>query len=165
MRIERTKQFWIGLLSLTLAVPGCVSIRHESEFGPNDFAPLQSHMTCDVCGPVEPQLAGCSDPCEGADLESPMGVELPRLQPMVPLRNAAAGVKNGVNRICSSMFGIKERLHARCNEWQTKRKEKNNPPPWPKFHPVPAKPVFETQTGELGNSPEIFGNFGPAAED
>ena len=165
MRNERTKHFWIGLLSLTLAAPGCVSIRHKKEFGPNDFSPLQSHLNCGHCGPIEPQLQGCEDPCEVMDLHHPMDMAIPGLQPWVPVRNAASGMKNGASRICSSMLGLKDRMHARCSDWQSKRKEKDNPPPWPKFHPVPAKPVFEAQTGEMANAPEIFGAFGPASEE
>jgi hypothetical protein len=62
------------------------------------------------------------------------------------------------------MLGVKDKLQTHCSDWHSKRKEKNNPPPWPKFHPVPAKPVFEAQSGEMANAPEIFGTFGPAAE-
>lgn len=165
MRNERTKQFWIGLLSMTLAAPGCVSIRHENEFGPNDFAPLQSHLNCGFSGSSEPQLQGCCDPCEVTDLHQSMDMANPGVRPWIPLRNAASGIKNGATQICSSMLGFKDKMHARCNDWNSKRKEKNNPPPWPKFHPVPAKPVFEAQTGEMANAPEIFGAFGTAAEE
>jgi hypothetical protein len=94
-----------------------------------------------------------------------MDMANPGVRPWIPLRNAASGIKNGATQICSSMLGFKDKMHARCNDWNSKRKEKNNPPPWPKFHPVPAKPVFEAQTGEMANAPEIFGAFGTAAEE
>lgn len=169
MRNERTKQLLIGVLSGMLAVPGCVSIRHESELGTNDFAPLQNYWGCDPCETMGSQTQCCDVACEVTDLNHPTEMPIRGLQPLVPLGNAvsgvAVGVKNGVGRIGGGIVGLKGKVQKHCVDWQSKRKQKSNPPPWPKFHPVPAKPAFEAAAGDMSTTPETFGSFGPTSEE
>jgi len=44
--------------------------------------------------------------------------------------------------------------------WVNEKKAEANAPPWPHFHPVPTKPVFEPDQTEEGMSPEVYGRFG-----
>jgi hypothetical protein len=165
MRKERKKQLLIGLLGCLLAAPGCVSIQHESEFGPNDFAPLQSHLNCVHCIPQGSQTVGCNSSYSETDLHHPTDMPVHGMQPLLSLRYAATGIKNGAGRVGSSVVGFKDKVHAHCSDWHSKRKQKSNPPPWPKFHPLPAKPAFEAATGDIANTPGTFGSFGPAANE
>ena len=168
MRNERTKQLFIGALSCLLAASGCVSIRHESELGPNDFVPMQSCWGRESCEILGSQTQCCDIGCEMTDLDHPTEMPIHGMQPLVPLRNAASGavvaLKNGVGRIGSGIVRLKGNVQTHCGDWQSKHKQKNNPPPWPKFHPVPAKPAFEAATGDMATTPGTFGSFGPASE-
>ncbi|MCU0711274.1 MAG: hypothetical protein MUC43_04385 [Pirellula sp.] len=165
MRSERSKKLLIGVSSLMLAVPGCVSIRHENELALIGAGSHQTHLPRNQCSSVAVSVQECGDPCRRPDSQAVRGIGLSGIEPTKPIRIVASGVKNGANRVCSSLIGFKERVHFQCNDWWSRQKEKNNPPPWPKFHPVPAKPAFESQTGDIADSPEIFGAFGPAKEE
>jgi len=44
--------------------------------------------------------------------------------------------------------------------WVSEKKAEANAPPWPRFHPVPTKPVFEPEQAEEDMSPEVYGRFG-----
>jgi hypothetical protein len=47
-----------------------------------------------------------------------------------------------------------------CSDWIARKKEEANPPPWPRFHPIPTKPVFEPEEQSPNDAPEAFGTFG-----
>ncbi len=49
---------------------------------------------------------------------------------------------------------------AAMHAWIQRKKEDANQPPWPRFHPIPAKPVFEPSEETLPMDPEIYGRFG-----
>lgn len=44
--------------------------------------------------------------------------------------------------------------------WVNEKKAAANAPPWPRFHPVPTKPVFEPEQATEAMSPEVYGRFG-----
>ena len=44
--------------------------------------------------------------------------------------------------------------------WIRAKKEEASAPPWPRFHPVPTKPVFESEEHESSMTPEVYGQFG-----
>lgn len=174
MRNEGTKQLLIGVLGCFLAAPGCVSIRHESELGTREFVPLQSCCEAEPCQTLGSQTQCCEIGCEvsdlnhSSDLNHPTEMPVHGIQPLVPLKNAASaaviGLRNGGARIGDSVVRLKGKVHTHCVDWQAKHKQKSNPPPWPKFHPVPAKPVFEAAAGDMATAPGTFGAFGPATE-
>jgi hypothetical protein len=176
MRNERTKQLLIGVLSCMLATPGCVSVRHACELGSNEFVPLQNYVGGAPRETLGFQAQRCDIGCEVTDLKHPTEMPIHGVQPLVPLRNAALGIvtglKDGAGQVGSSLVGLKGKVQGHwvkvqghCGDWQSKRKQKSNPPPWPKFHPVPAKPVFEAASGDMSTTPGTFGSFGTIAEE
>ncbi|MCE3015616.1 MAG: hypothetical protein ACK56W_06515 [Pirellula sp.] len=51
----------------------------------------------------------------------------------------------------------------KCEEWKAwweMKKRDANPPPWPKFHPVPARPAFSRSEMSLWNMPDAYGTIG-----
>ena len=44
--------------------------------------------------------------------------------------------------------------------WIHAKKEEAITPPWPRFHPVPTRPVFEPDDKGSSTTPEIYGRFG-----
>ncbi|HUP78838.1 MAG TPA: hypothetical protein VM260_09800, partial [Pirellula sp.] len=44
--------------------------------------------------------------------------------------------------------------------WIRSKQEEASAPPWPRFHPVPTKPVFESEENESSTTPEVYGQFG-----
>jgi hypothetical protein len=46
--------------------------------------------------------------------------------------------------------------------WVDKKKREANPPPWPRFHPIPTQPAFESQQEPNTTVPENYGCFGPS---
>ena len=68
-------------------------------------------------------------------------------------------------RYCSSMWisnqwGRCEAAKASLYCWIHAKKEAVITPPWPRFHPVPTKPVFEPDEKKPSMTPEIYGRFG-----
>ena len=53
------------------------------------------------------------------------------------------------------------RMKAKMSDWIRRKKEEANPPPWPRFHPVPTRPVFEPTDETEPMDPEMYGQFGP----
>jgi hypothetical protein len=54
-------------------------------------------------------------------------------------------------------------LAAKCEEWKAwceMKKREANPPPWPKFHPVPARPAFSRSEMSPWNTPDAYGTIG-----
>jgi hypothetical protein len=49
---------------------------------------------------------------------------------------------------------------ANMNDWLVRKKEEANPAPWPRFHPVPTKPVFEPDDKSPSIEPDLYGRFG-----
>lgn len=49
---------------------------------------------------------------------------------------------------------------AAVHGWIHRKKEDAKQPPWPRFHPLPAKPVFEPNEETFPGDPEIYGRFG-----
>jgi hypothetical protein len=174
MRVVRSKLLLAGILGLMLCGSGCVSICHEREFdaamGPRLLgAPLLARQS----GAREPQPIvippSCARPHPGVARvtredcgESHCECVVPCHPPAEPLLDAMSGLRSGLGHLYYRTLGAKQELQSKCIDWRNRRKEKFNPPPWPKFHPVPAKPVFESDSTEPLTAPDIFGTFGPA---
>lgn len=165
MRKKHSKSEIIGILSLMLFGSGCVSIRHENALPFDHAIAARPQISTSSDHGMGVRCQECADPCEVPGPQYPVEISMPWMKPSRPLRYVASGVKTGANKVCSSVSGWKERVCTQYNDWWSQQKQKNNPPPWPKFHPVPAKPVFEGQSGGGAESPEIFGAFGPAKDE
>ncbi|XZE18731.1 hypothetical protein SH449x_004033 [Pirellulaceae bacterium SH449] len=173
MRAVRSKQLLAGVLGLMLCGSGCVSICHErdfdSAFGTPSGVPLLARDFS--TREPEPKARPLRHPQPHPGVarvihedcgESHCDCAMPSHPPAEPLLDAVSGLRSGAGHLYYRALGAKHDLHSKCTDWRNRRKEKSNPPPWPKFHPVPAKPVFESDTTESLTAPDIFGAFGPS---
>ena len=162
MRKERSKRILLCILGSIASLPGCISLHQASSLN-----------CCETLHTVEPHFHGVRDAIAVRSHRLPHRVSVadcavPECDyPFEdsPLRGAAASLRHGVSQAMFRVHGWKAGLHSQCSEWWADRKEKRNPPPWPKFHPLPTKPAFEPQAGEGQGSPGIFGAFGAAESD
>lgn len=174
MRAVRSKLLLAGILGLMLCGSGCVSICHERDFDaalrpPLPGAPLLARKS--IARDHQPTVLPRSNAHPHAGVarvtredcgESDCDCAMPCHPPAEPLLDAVSGLRIGAGHFYYRALGAKQDLHSKCTDWRNRRKEKSNPPPWPKFHPVPAKPVFESDSTEPLTAPDIFGTFGPA---
>ncbi len=123
---------------------GCVSLRNTSPAG-------------------SPKIANCStleqnsiDPAEccalydrGEVVRQWVGKLHPRTLVPTPFSVWAHNCKERCGAVGTSIGG-----------WIHAKKEEANAPPWPRFHPIPTKPVFEPEGAESSTSPEVYGWFG-----
>lgn len=173
MRAVRSKLLLAGILGLMLCGTGCVSICHERDFDAAMGTPLGASLLARESIATEPHPAVLPRShayphtgvarviCEDCG-ESHSNCAMPCHPPAEPLLDAVSGLRSGAGQIYYRALGAKQELHSKCTDWRNRRKEKSSPPPWPKFHPVPAKPVFESESTEPLTAPDIFGTFGPA---
>lgn len=121
---------------------GCVSIQN---------APLKSHESIANCGL---QLgADLEENCEFQDRHAAMQRCASQLN---PVKLVPSGVSEWVSQQHGRCFALKASIHG----WIHTKRAEANPPPWPRFHPVPTKPVFESDEQESSATPEIYGRFG-----
>ena len=132
-----TKLIWLCVVfMLAFQVTGCVSYRH---------AALNDSLLVSNCGhPTN----GCEpfpsvECCELCDADDVSKRWLSRLRPV------AAWPAQRCGAIKASVCG-----------WVNEKKAAANAPPWPRFHPVPTKPVFESDQADEAMSPEVYGRFG-----
>jgi len=69
-------------------------------------------------------------------------------------------VPSRVTEFVSQQPGRCAAAKASVQGWIHAKKADANPAPWPRFHPVPTKPVFEADEAESSGMPEIYGRFG-----
>jgi len=69
-------------------------------------------------------------------------------------------VPSRVSEFVSQQLGRCAAAKASVQGWIHAKKEEANPAPWPRFHPVPTKPVFEAEEAESSAMPETYGRFG-----
>ena len=143
MTKKRLKKRLIALLVLlTLHGTGCVSIRKVPENSVSKVA------NCGLSN--APALDEC---CELYDRSAVAKRWARQLNPIKL-------VPSGVSEWVSQQPGRCSAMKASVQGWIRKKKEESNPPPWPRFHPVPTKPVFESDEIDSSSTPEIYGRFG-----
>jgi hypothetical protein len=132
-----------GVLMLSFQSMGCVSFRHSS--------PYDSLMVSNC----DRQTVYC---------EPDHSVECCELYAVSDVAGNAA--KRWMSRFRPVAAWPAQRCGAMkasvCN-WVNEKKAAANAPPWPRFHPVPTKPVFESDQSEQAEeamSPEVYGRFG-----
>ena len=79
-----------------------------------------------------------------------------RARHLNPLKLVPSGVSEFVSQVPERCAAAK----ASVQGWIHAKKQEANPAPWPRFHPVPTKPVFEAEEAESSEMPEIYGRFG-----
>jgi len=148
-----------GVLSSTLAsilflpLVGCISIQKSPE--------LPRVTSCGVVSGPEQPLA-----CELHDRREVFQHWTSRMNPaqMVP-PSVAAWSRDCKHRTSSWVGNQRDRCRlatSSLGSWIQAKKDEANAPPWPRFHPVPAKPAFEPERNADSDTPEIYGRFGKA---
>ena len=131
------KLIWLSvLLLLSLQCIGCVALQCSS---PNSV-PIVTR-----CG-HQTNRYDPFDSCECCEMydQSEIGEGIvSRMRPFGAWTSERCGV------IKTTAFG-----------WANRCKAEANAPPWPRFHPVPTKPVFEPEQVDEEVSPEVYGRFG-----
>ena len=138
IRSKPFKLAWLYLPFMLLhSSIGCMSIRNAPPVGLPRVA---------NCSDIHPGLA---DPGENFPLYDRHGI----LQKWDSCKERSAiWVSNQWCR-CEA---AKVSLHC----WIHAKKEAVIAPPWPHFHPVPTKPVFEPEEKGSSTTPESYGRFG-----
>jgi hypothetical protein len=121
---------------------GCVSIQN---------APLKSRTSIANCG-----LNNGADFAERCQLHDRRAV----LQRWASQLNPVQLVPSGVSEWASQQPGRCSALTASVHGWIRTKRAEANPVPWPRFHTIPTKPVFESNEGESSITPETYGRFG-----
>ena len=129
-----------ALLLVAVNSSGCISIRNVSPSEVSNCSQLSvSKGSCDEFfplydrGQVVKQLAG-------------------RLN---PAQTVPESVTNWLSNQRSHCLAAKDSVHV----WYHQKKEAANAPPWPRFHPIPTKPVFEPDPMSESSTPEAYGRF------
>lgn len=130
------------LVLLSLTSTGCVSIR---------TVPQRTVPAVANCG-----LSNVAASERGCELYDRSAIVKKWARQLNPIKLVPTGVSDWVSQQperCSAM-------KASVQGWVHKKKEEANPPPWPRFHPVPTHPVFESDEAEYSEMPAIYGRFG-----
>lgn len=104
----------------------------------------------------------CEEPCPLYDRRE---VLARTVSAMSPSNWMPQSVKNLGAKTCEGAANCRDRMaswyYTKC-EWVEKKRAEANAPPWPRFHPVPTKPVFAPTEGYNPTEPECYGRFGKA---
>ena len=129
---------------LSLNSCGCVSIRNTSPCG----SPKIANCSAFEQNPVD--SGGCGPLFDRRQvMQQWVGKLHPRTFLPSPITSWAGNCKERCGAVGTSIRG-----------WIHTKKEEANAPPWPRFHPIPTKPVFEPEGAESSISPEVYGRFG-----
>ena len=121
---------------------GCVSIQN---------APSTSRTSIANCG-----LNNGADLAESCQLHDRRAVMQRWARQLNPVQLVPSGVSEWVSQQPSRCSAVKDSIHG----WIHTKRAEANPPPWPRFHPMPTKPVFESNDEESSTMPETYGRFG-----
>ena len=145
------KLIWLSVLfMLSFQCLGCVSIIHSG----SNCGSIVSNCgdQTNACDPI-PSM-DCSECCDRPELAEKM---------INRLRTAADWTQERRQRTSLWFLTQRERcgaVKASVCDWANEKKAEANAPPWPRFHPVPTRPVFEPDQGEQDVHPEVYGRFG-----
>ena len=129
---------------------GCISIQNASPAG----LPRVANCNDIHSGLTEP--GGNSPLYERHEVLDPLASKLYDAK----LIGWASNCKQRSSQWVSDQWSRCETAKTSIQCWiHTKRKEANAPP-WPRFHPVPTRPVFEPEEKGSSTTPEIYGRFG-----
>jgi hypothetical protein len=143
---------------LLMCQAGCVSIQPS----PFNASISQSHHVSSVS---EAEWAGAGpDSCTLYDRTEVAKQWAARLNParLVPRKVVEWSDvrKNRISTWVGSQRSNHEMRKAALIDWFDRKKEEANPAPWPRFHPVPTKPVFEPDEQSPSDEPNLYGRFG-----
>ena len=129
---------------LILTSSGCVSIRNASPSRTPEIA---------NCSAIEHKSVDSGECCPLYDRGEVMQLWADKLHPRTLLPTSFTGLASNCKERCRA-------VGASFRGWIQAKKEEANAPPWPRFHPIPTKPVFEPEGAESSISPEVYGRFG-----
>ena len=141
-----TKLIWLGVVfMLSFQATGCISIRQPA-LNDSHFVSNCGHQTI-CCEPIvssrSHQAGGADECCDFCETGYISEGWINRFRPVAAWPGQRCGA------LKDSVFG-----------WVKEKRAAANAPPWPRFHPVPTKPVFESDHAEEATSPEMYGRFG-----
>ncbi len=149
-KLERLSLLYVAIM-LSFQNVGCVTIRNSTPTAFSCVANCRDEQVSeDCCGlydrrEVIQQWAGKIKPA--SFIPSPVSTLAGRCK-----RCSTAWISN--------QYGRCKTAKATVFGWIHSKKEEANAPPWPRFHPVPTKPVFEPSENDSSTAPETYGRFG-----
>lgn len=142
-KLKQPTSLCVAIL-LVLHSLGCVTLRNTSPSGTPNIA---------NCSAIEQNAIESGQCCSlydrGEVVRQWVGKFHPRTLVPTPITSWAGNCKERCGAMGTSIRG-----------WIHAKKEEANAPPWPRFHPIPTKPVFEPEGAESSISPEVYGRFG-----
>ena len=137
---------------------GCVSIRQSHPSQVRTIANFDdSTLPC----------SSSEDCCELYDRREAMSWIANKLNPVQLVPSSVLGwmgsCKVRSSAWVSNQCGRCDTAKGAIQGWIQSKKDEANAPPWPRFHPVPVRNVFESQATEAPAeplAPDVYGRFG-----
>ena len=146
IRSKHNRLSWLHLpfCILLLSDNGCISVRNSSSSG---FPAVAN------CNQIQREPANSAEFCPLYDRRDVLRQWADKLN---PVRLIPGQVTDWTSNQRSRCLAARNSVQG----WIRAKKEEANAPPWPRFHPVPTKPVFEPEENESSMTPEVYGQFG-----
>ena len=146
IRSKHNRLSWLYLpfCMLMLTNTGCISVRNSS---PSGFPVVAN------CNQIQHTPANSAEFCPLYDRRDVLRQWADKLN---PVRLIPGQVTDWTSNQRSRCLAARNSVQG----WIRAKKEEANAPPWPRFHPVPTKPVFEPEENESSMTPEVYGQFG-----
>ena len=146
IRSKLNRLSWLNLALGMLIIPniGCISVRNSSSSG----FPVVAN-----CNQIQREPANSAEFCPLYDRRDVLRQWAGKLN---PIRLIPCQVTDWTSNQRSRCVAARTSFQG----WIRAKKEAANAPPWPRFHPVPTKPVFESEENESSMAPEVYGQFG-----
>lgn len=150
---------YVIIAYLLAAQTGCIMIRQpgSSSFEPILVGNARASSACDT---------PCETPCELYDRKEVLKrwLETARPSNIIPdrIQNMGAKIRDHSVQMHANQKQRCDEMVAKCGEWKAwceMKKREANPPPWPKFHPVPARPAFSRSEFSNMSTPEAYGTI------
>jgi len=150
----RQSQHLLALCMLLVIAPsqGCVTIR---DVGPVQVSNCRQSNSGSMAGDPCCQLYDRGEVAkQWASKMNPVKLVPPAMVDWVC--QCKHGTAGWFSNQCARCAARKASIHG----WFHKKREEANAPPWPRFHPVPTKPVFEPEEIAEQAAPQVYGRFG-----
>ncbi len=140
--------WWITCCCLSLSAAGCVTLRQ-----PRSTNNAQRHLACDSSG-VHSATTECWE--MQSELDSNSWIEPLRPRNLIPPPLQAIGCQ--IRERCTELGDLPMAMKAKWSFWLEEKRKAANPPPWPRFHPLPTRPVFSGKEDSIPH-PESYGQL------
>jgi hypothetical protein len=133
---------------LSLSAAGCVTLRQ-----PKSTSNAQRDIACDSTG-LHASTADCW--AMQSEFDSDSWIEPLRPRNLIPPPLQAIGCQ--VRERCTELGSLPMAMKAKWSVWLEEKRKAANPPPWPRFHPLPTRPVFSGKEDSIPH-PENYGQL------